>query len=186
MPPLNPSNISLCRVTPSRYTQLQALNFVTVESLANASPSELEILEGFDSKVAQKLVLQAQSRIENIYFFYPGNYNFQHPLVMPMAHSVVELYFDIEAEPDLNLDYMLGVLVVKLQTNTETFYSLLAERPEDEELIWQQFLDLVWQYPTAIFSFLSLRSRYCQTISEALPHSTRASSTATERFCGCV
>jgi len=32
----------------------------------------------------------------------------------------------------------------------------VAERPEDEELIWQQFLDLVWQYPQApIFHFCS-------------------------------
>ncbi len=61
----------------------------------------------------------------------------------------VELYFDIEAQPDLNLDYLLGVLVVDKQTNKEKFYSLLAYKPEDEELIWQQFLDLVWQYPEA-------------------------------------
>lgn len=140
-------------VTPNRYTQLQAQNFVTVESLAKASPSELEILEGFDSAVAQKLVLQAQSIVEN------------RPILLSKAGGAnatwyknftvpVELYFDIEAEPDLNLDYMLGVLVVDRQTNTETFYSLLAERPEDEELIWQQFLDLVWQYPSApIFHF---------------------------------
>ncbi len=61
----------------------------------------------------------------------------------------IELYFDIEAQPDLELDYLLGVLVVDRQANTEKFYSLLAERPEDEKLIWQQFLDLVEQYPEA-------------------------------------
>ncbi|MDB9324618.1 TM0106 family RecB-like putative nuclease, partial [Nodularia spumigena CS-590/02] len=33
--------------------------------------------------------------------------------------------------------------------NTEKFYSFLAEKPEEEGLIWQQFLDLVWQYPQA-------------------------------------
>jgi len=61
----------------------------------------------------------------------------------------IELYFDIEAQPDLELNYLLGVLVVDRQGNTEKFYSLLAERPEDEELIWQQFLDLVGQYAEA-------------------------------------
>jgi uncharacterized protein len=61
----------------------------------------------------------------------------------------VELYFDIEAEPALNLVYLHGVLVVDRSSQTERFYPLLAERPEDEGLVWQQFLDLVWQYPTA-------------------------------------
>lgn len=142
-------------VTPSRYAQLQTLNLVTVESLATTSPTVLETLPGFDSGVAQHLVLQGQSVVQN------------RPILLPFAGKQrgqgstwdtreVELYFDIEAQPELNLDYMLGVLVVDRQAKTETFYSLLAERPEEEELIWQQFLDLVWQYPLApIFHFCS-------------------------------
>jgi uncharacterized protein len=43
----------------------------------------------------------------------------------------------------------LGVLVVDRVANTEKFYSFLADKPEDEELVWQQFLNLVWQYPQA-------------------------------------
>ncbi|NJM20971.1 MAG: TM0106 family RecB-like putative nuclease [Richelia sp. RM2_1_2] len=61
----------------------------------------------------------------------------------------IELYFDIEAQPDLNLNYLLGVLVVDREQNTQQFYSFLAENPEEEKLIWQQFLELVWQYPDA-------------------------------------
>ncbi len=61
----------------------------------------------------------------------------------------IELYFDIEAQPDLNLNYLLGVLVVDRENNTEQFYSFLAEKPSEEEFIWQQFLELVWQYPDA-------------------------------------
>ncbi len=61
----------------------------------------------------------------------------------------IELYFDIEAQPDLNLNYLLGVLVVDRENNTEQFYSFLAEKPSEEQLIWQQFLELVWQYPDA-------------------------------------
>lgn len=139
-------------VTPSRYTQLQALNFLTVESIANANPVELETLPGFDQEIAQKLVLQAQSKFENRPIILP----FGDTLATQPFTSSIELYFDIEAEPELNLDYMLGVLVVDREAKTETFYSLMAERPEDEELIWQQFLDLVWQYPSApIFHFCS-------------------------------
>jgi predicted RecB family nuclease len=132
-------------VTPIRYTQLQALAITTLESLANTSPSNLENLPGFDRQVAPKLVLQAQSTLE------------KRPLILPYPLPIkevtftapIELYFDIEAQPDLDLDYLLGVLVVDRQANTEKFYSFLAEKPEDEELVWQQFLDLVWQYPEA-------------------------------------
>ncbi|MEH2126637.1 TM0106 family RecB-like putative nuclease [Nostoc sp.] len=132
-------------VTPLRYTQLQALDITTLESLANTSPSSLEKLLGFDSEVAPKLVVQAQSALE------------KRPLILPYPlptqditfTAPIELYFDIEAQPDLDLDYLLGVLVVNRQNNTEQFYSFLADKPEDEELVWQQFLDLVWQYPEA-------------------------------------
>ncbi len=132
-------------VTPLRYTQLQALDITTLESLANTSPSSLEKLLGFDSEVAPKLVVQAQSALE------------KRPLILPYPlpteditfTAPIELYFDIEAQPDLDLDYLLGVLVVNRQANTEQFYSFLADKPEDEELVWQQFLDLVWQYPEA-------------------------------------
>jgi len=64
---------------------------------------------------------------------------------------VVELYFDIEAEPDLNLDYMLGVLVVNHKP-TQKPSILYWQNDQRRKLIWQQFLDLVWQYP-AIFHF---------------------------------
>lgn len=71
-----------------------------------------------------------------------------------LPKASVELFFDIEAQPDLNLDYLLGILVIDRSTNTETFYPFLAEHPDDEGFIWQQFLELVWLYPDApIFHF---------------------------------
>jgi uncharacterized protein len=133
-------------VTPVRYTQLQELNITTPEALADTSPNVLENLVGFDNQVAIKLVLQAQSAIAN------------RPLLLPFHHEEIqnldldhpiEFYFDIEAQPDLNLNYLLGVLVVDKPNHTEKFYSFLAERPEDEQIVWEQFLELVWQYPQA-------------------------------------
>ena len=164
-------------VTPSRYTQLQELNLVTVESLANASPAELETLPGFDTKVAQHLVLQAQSLVENRPIFLPFEEDHWR------GNSSVELYFDIEAQSDLNLDYLLGVLVVDRQAKTEKFHGLVAERPEDEELIWQQFLDLVWQYPQApIFHFCSYEVDTVKRLAK-LYHTPRARGGALlERF----
>lgn len=132
-------------VTPIRYTQLQNLAITTLEALAQTHPSTLENLTGFDSNVSAKLVIQAQSVFT------------KQPLILANSFSLeyltftapIELYFDIEAQPDLNLNYLLGVLVVDRVANTEQFYAFLAEQPEQEPLIWQQFLNLVNQYPQA-------------------------------------
>ncbi|KAF3890411.1 MULTISPECIES: TM0106 family RecB-like putative nuclease [Nostocales] len=165
-------------VTPVRYKQLKALDITTVESLAKTHPTQLENLPGFDRVVAPKLILQAQSIVENRpiilptlslrkdtpEYFYTSNdsvcieetersyvdpFNTTYPLQKLLSPAPVEIYFDIEAQPDLHLDYLLGVLIVDRKANTETFYSLLAESQEDERLIWEQFLNLVEQYPDA-------------------------------------
>ncbi|MEC4813584.1 MAG: TM0106 family RecB-like putative nuclease [Scytonema sp. PMC 1069.18] len=165
-------------VTPIRYQQLQALDITTVESLASTHPTMLENLPGFDHKVAPKLILQAQSVVENKPFILPYLLN-QNNIEMGFSvwntseyfhtqseinidtfekssyledillTSPIEIFFDIEAQPDLNLDYLLGVLVVDRQNNTEQFYGFLAETQAEEKLIWEQFLDLVCQYPEA-------------------------------------
>ncbi len=159
-------------VTPIRYTQLQALNLTTVKSLAEANPSDLEPLASFGRETAHKLVRQARSTLLNQALLVEDGLNLSmshhgngraglsrfmpHPLLaaanLPIAP--VELYFDIEAEPALNLVYLHGVLVVDRQANTEVFYPFMAESPEEEQRVWQQFLDLVWSYPHApIFHF---------------------------------
>jgi predicted RecB family nuclease len=145
-------------VTPSRYTYLKDLQLTTVESLAEMPPQRLEILPGFGSQVAHKLVLQAQSKLQNRALARPAdpNRSYSPPLlsVEELPTAPIELYFDIEAAPEQNLVYLHGVLVVDRQDQTETFHALLADRPEDEIIIWQHFLDLVWRYPTApIFHF---------------------------------
>ncbi|MFB2924003.1 MULTISPECIES: TM0106 family RecB-like putative nuclease [Aerosakkonema] len=132
-------------VTPSRYDILKTLNLTTLESLADASFSVLEPV--FGSEIAEQLIRQAQSVLENRVICKPD-------LTINLPTAPIELYFDIEADPDLDIDYLLGVLVVDREAKTEKFYAFLAEQPEDEASVWQQFLDLVWIYPSApIFHF---------------------------------
>jgi uncharacterized protein len=85
----------------------------------------------------------------------PNNSQQERPSpVGSLPTAAIELYFDIEAEPELRLDYLLGVVVVDRNAQTERFHALLAEYPTDEGKIWQQFLDLVESYPDApIFHF---------------------------------
>jgi uncharacterized protein len=158
-------------VTPTRFVQLQALNLLTIKALAETKPSYLESVPGFGKEAAYKLVRQAFSVLHNRAVFieeslqptYRNSTNHysevpvhsaQNFLAELLPTAAIELYFDIEAEPSLNLIYLHGVLVVDRPANTQTFHSLLAERPEDEVVVWQQLLELVWRYPTApIFHF---------------------------------
>lgn len=145
-------------VTPSRYRDLQAIGVTTVQSLAESAISVLQPAFG-SSEIALDLVQQAQSTVQNRPMLrqrYLADGEISQPFMNTEAlpTASVELYFDIEAEPELELDYLLGVLVIDKHTHTETFYPFLAEHPSDEVSIWQQFLDLVWFYPDApIFHF---------------------------------
>ncbi|NES93718.1 MAG: TM0106 family RecB-like putative nuclease [Desertifilum sp. SIO1I2] len=133
-------------VTPTRYQSLQALGVTTVELLAQSHP---QYLEGeIEPEVAAQLVVQAQAVLQNQAIAK------SQPLPNDLPVSEVELYFDIEAEPELNLDYLLGVLVVDRRSQTQVFHPFLAPHPDAESQIWQQFLELVESYPDApIFHF---------------------------------
>jgi uncharacterized protein len=131
-------------VTPKRYEYLVSIGVDTVESLAEVV--EQNIGENFGIDTAMQLKQQALAILQ------------KQPILKSELNSVIkktisraeiELYFDIEAEPDRNLDYLLGVLLVNKQNNSERFYPFLAENPENEGIIWQQFLDFVNLYPDA-------------------------------------
>ncbi len=141
-------------VTPTRYLQLQALNLTTVKALADTHPSTLEPLAGFGRETAHKLVRQACSTLMNRALLVDTIHPSPHLAAAELPTAPVELYFDIEAEPALNLVYLHGVLLVDRQTQAATFHSFLADSPDHEARVWEQFLELVWTYPTApIFHF---------------------------------
>ena len=145
-------------VTSNRYAVLKNLNLTTLESLSQANPNDLESYPEFPDGVGIQVVQQAQSVQENKVILRNGKFIGKlESQVLPitdyqlikLGNAPVELYFDIEAQPEINLDYLHGVLVVDKRDNTKKFYVHLAENPLDEELIWSQFLDLVWKYPIA-------------------------------------
>jgi uncharacterized protein len=120
-----------------------------MESLALTCPTRTR--EGMGLEVANQLQLQAQAIIENRAF---RKSNGKTAYLSPLPRAEIEFYFDIEAEPEQNLDYLLGVLRVDYRVNTQQFYPFLAEKPEDEGRIWQEFLTLVMQdYQAPIFHF---------------------------------
>lgn len=144
-------------VTPTRYQALQAAGVNTVEDLANLDPEALEPL--MDREISTHLVYQAQAAIAQsaIILAHP------HPQDLPIAP--IELYFDIEAEPDLELEYLLGVLVVDRINQTREFQPFLAESPEHETENWQQFWAFLQRYPQApIFHFCDYEFKTIQQL----------------------
>lgn len=146
-------------VTPSRYQKLKLINHTTLETLAKTTPETLETYPEFGEGIAKQVIQQAQASLENRALLRES----RKPLVdggfdkekdknksslLPMI-TPIEIYFDIEAQPELNLDYLHGLLVVNNQNNTEKYYGLLAENSEEEEAIWERFLEIVWSYPIA-------------------------------------
>jgi predicted RecB family nuclease len=135
-------------VTPSRYEYLQAMGVNSISSLAAASVVNMGEVIG--REIANQLQQQALALVENRAIQKNGHLNIRQTI--PTAG--IELYFDIEAEPERNLDYLLGILLIDRHKNREQFYPFLAETPEDEGKIWEQFLTVVTAYDAApIFHF---------------------------------
>ncbi len=131
-------------VTPSRYDVLKKLGLTSLEQLAEGDIFLLS--KELGKEIAFGLKKQATATL------------YQQPLLKSASPQSVlatiptarrEIYFDIEAEPERNLDYLLGVLIVDYQQQTETFYPLIAENPEQEAEVWEQFLELVFLDPHA-------------------------------------
>jgi predicted RecB family nuclease len=144
-------------VTQGRYTELQKLQITTLETLASTPPKRLETLPGFGFDAALRLARQAQVTLHNQAQpseGFPPASQYGRFLQEELPTAPIELYFDIESEPSLDLIYLHGLLVVDRVAGTHQFHALLADNPDDEQKVWEEFLDLVWQYPTApIFHF---------------------------------
>jgi uncharacterized protein len=131
-------------VTPRRYQDLQTLGITTPHALAKLP--EIMLTELMEQEVAHQLKQQVHS-ILNQQPLIKSSYNLKNSKNLPT--NAIELYFDIEAEPERNLDYLLGVIIRDRCNNTLEFKAFLAEYPEEEKKIWQQFLDFVALYPNA-------------------------------------
>ncbi len=163
-------------VTSKRYQYLQQLNITTWEALAATNPADL--IPYFEEtcnnhsveQVTQSVVLQAQASLKNRAIALPFAEKLT-PEQLPVAP--IELYFDIEAQPEMNLSFLYGILMVDRTQTTpenqpiETFHYFLAEKPEDQQLIWEQFLEFVGKYPTApIFHFCPYEAQEIKTLAK--------------------
>ncbi|MGD1862347.1 MAG: TM0106 family RecB-like putative nuclease [Leptolyngbyaceae cyanobacterium] len=156
-------------VTPARYTHLKAQSLTSLTDLAHAHPKQLAYLPGFGDAVAEKLIHQAQATLYNQAIARTPPQSSDRFMLRPndLPSAEIELYFDIEAAPDVNAIYLHGVLVVNHREQTEEFHALLAESPEHERDAWEQFLELVLQYPQApIYHFCPYEAQTARKLTQ--------------------
>lgn len=136
-------------ITPKRYESLKNIGLDSLESIASSGDCTLEKRVGQD--VGKQLKQQTRALLLNTPFI-KADYNLERSERLPSA--AIELYFDIEAEPDRNLDYLLGILLVDNINHTQEFFPFLAEKIDEEEKIWREFFEFTTNYPHApIFHF---------------------------------
>ncbi len=150
-------------VTGNRHLLLQSVGIHTIPDLVQASPATLQTLPGFGSKISRSLIQQARATQENRPFW--SSAKAQRP-PLPTA-APIELYFDIEADPKHDVAYLLGVLIRDQSSTADHYHPLLAADPETEENTWNDFLDLVHQYPQApIYHFHAFEIHTCRKLAE--------------------
>ena len=138
-------------VTLNRYRVLEKLGIQTVEALAAVDLDQLAEFPEFSHGVAREVVAQAQASRDA-----QPVPRALHPQFTPeqFPSEPIELFFDIEAEPERGVDFLFGVLVVDRAAGRETFHACLAESPDREEDAWTEFLACVEAYDRApIFHF---------------------------------
>ena len=72
-----------------------------------------------------------------------GGHDLVESVDLPSANQ--ELYFDIEADPLRDLEYLFGVLEV--EGEQETYHAFLAKKPAEEQTAWEAFLTFVAGHP---------------------------------------
>ncbi len=160
-------------MTPKRYDYLRQIGIKDIETLSQTVITELTPV--FTKDIAERILQQSQALVSRQAIV-------KYPNLLPIPNNNIELYFDIEANGNLQLhntkedlennprgdvknntkgdrisvkmkeytlDYLLGILLVDKEENKQEYYSFLAKNPEEEKIIWQQFLEFINQYPEA-------------------------------------
>ena len=133
-------NLSLLdKVTPKIVRQYEKKGIFTVKQLSYLfKPRKRKKRAKKSPPVSHDLKLQALAiRTGKIYL----------QEITTLARQETELYLDIEGLPDLNLYYLIGLLV--RQGENIEYHPFWADDIEDERKIWWSFLGIINQYPDA-------------------------------------
>jgi uncharacterized protein len=126
----------LYKLYKNEWKRLHRAGYVTVAQIAAASPDELHAkVIGVPDHRLDKLRLQAKSLVSKKVIRI-------EKADLPIAQT--EIFFDVEGDPLLGLEYLFGFLVRK--HGTVRYEKFLAERPEDEGQAWLAMCDFIERY----------------------------------------
>jgi len=130
----------LNRVWRAEVTMLRQAGITTINELSKIPEKDLvNKVPDMDETRLSVVHDQAEALVENKIIV-------RHPIVLPAEKQV--LYFDVESDPLRDWHYLLGVLSV--DGDTETYHAFFAEKPEDENQMWQDFVEFISWNPGAI------------------------------------
>jgi uncharacterized protein len=119
---------------------MQALRKHKIKTVADAAwmdPDELtHIAPGLTKRELERIKRQATSLMKQEMIV-------KHPAKLPAATTYI--YFDIEGDPFYAMEYLFGFLMEV--DGKEKYTAFIAERPEDEEKMWKEFLEWIPTLP---------------------------------------
>jgi uncharacterized protein len=129
----------LYKIYKSEYRRLREAGYLTLAQLAAADPATLQdAVKGVSGHRLERLRLQAQSlRGRKIIRLEDAN--------LPV--SGVELFFDIEGDPMIGVEYLHGLLI--REGGQEAYKAFTAEQPSEEGRAWLAFCDFIEGYAGA-------------------------------------
>ncbi|MEP7027740.1 MAG: TM0106 family RecB-like putative nuclease [Candidatus Eisenbacteria bacterium] len=111
----------------------------TLEALAACDPPAVARWGALSLGQAMQLVIQAQVLVT-------GEARWRG--VLQFANTEEELYFDIEGDPEHDVEYLFGVLT-RRKDGSEDYRAFVAEQPGEEARAFGELLDYVEAHPDA-------------------------------------
>lgn len=109
----------------------------TVHQLAEAKLERLPKIPYMNAEALHRVQLQAQALVQNDIIW------LNKPII---PDAPLKIYFDIEGDPLLQVQYLFGFWLVD-GDQPGRYMSFVAEKPEDEGKMWQEFLAWLQSLP---------------------------------------
>lgn len=126
----------LNRVWREEVLRLREAGILTVEQLAEKRVADIQRLVPEVNPTRIELMRDQAIALRD------NRYTIREKIDLPEHQN--ELFFDIESDPLRDFDYLFGVLVVS--EAGEEYHAFMAESPEDEGKMWEEFKAFIEQY----------------------------------------
>jgi predicted RecB family nuclease len=152
------SDLSLLNgLSRGRKGALNGAGYFDLDDIAQADPEALCEVRGIGEITAERMVLQASVLLQN-------EPQFLSDPELPQRKT--ELYLDMECQQGSQVIYLIGVL--ECRNGEEEFKPFVAECPDDEERMWESFLNYLNSLPDdiTIYHYHHFESTHLRKLAE--------------------